>query len=69
MKPLKKGDRIRLKVRTIFGWKGTATVVEDQRFDDTVRFVKDGDSPDDFLATLCYACRHEVSKIRQKATP
>lgn len=63
---LKKGDRIRLKVRTVFGFKGTATVMEDQVGDEpdaTIRFKKDGSTEEH-----CYACRHEVAKIR-KPTP
>jgi hypothetical protein len=66
MKLLKKGDRIRLKVRTIGGWKGTATVTEDQISPDvTVWFRKDGSDPDDWMADRCCACRHEVAVMRK----
>lgn len=66
MKRLKKGDRIRLKVRLLSGWKGTATLVEDESPDGTVQFVKDGDDPNDWLDCLCFAGRHEVAKMRTK---
>lgn len=59
---LKKGDKIRLKVRTAFGWKGLGIVTMDQ-CGELVRFRKDGD-PDDGLHDDCYACRHEVAKLR-----
>lgn len=64
MKQLQKGDRIRLKVGTIGGWKGTATVLEHSVCDDTVEFLKDGYTPDEYGRSYCYAFRHEVSKIR-----
>ena len=61
MTRLKKGDRIRLKVRTLGGWKGTGIVVEDQAHpNDGVRFIKDGES----APTCSSACRHEVAKMR-----
>ena len=66
---LKKGDRIRVKVRLMSGWKGTATVTRNQYSSvDTVQFVKDGDDPDDWLAGCCLACRHEVSLLRGGVT-
>jgi hypothetical protein len=40
---MKAGTRVRLKVRTIFGWKGCGTVV---RGYDPVRFLADGNSYD-----------------------
>lgn len=65
MRLLKKGDRIRLKVRTFGGWKGTATVTTDQvSADDVVWFRKDGSDPDSYLAGRCCACRHEVALVR-----
>jgi len=61
MKLLKKGDRIRLKVRTIFGWKGIGTVIEDQLHENSaVRFKKDENGSNN-----CTACRHEVAKMRK----
>ena len=62
MGKLKKGDRIRLKVRTVFGFKGTATVVNDQ-VNNLVQWRPDGSNPDDTSQDFCYACRHEVAKI------
>ena len=63
-KRLKTGDRIRLKVPTMCGWKGTGTVVRDMTHDnDTVDFAKDGD--DDWPPSV--ACRHEVALIRSQA--
>ena len=62
MRPLKSGDRVRLKVRSLFGWKGTGTVSEiigDGTDPNTsVEFLKDGSSE------LCTCCRHELAKIR-----
>jgi len=61
--PLRKGDRIRLKARTMSGWKGTGTVVEDQRIGNpSVQFVKDGDTPEIPSGAL----RHEVAKLRDQ---
>ena len=60
---LKTGDRIRLKVRTLGGWKGTGTVVCDMAHeDDVVLFAKDGQERRDWLP--CVAARHEVSLLR-----
>ena len=65
MQLLKKGDRIRLKVRTILGWKGYGTVSEDQlHADSTVWFSRDGDDPEDIMFGRSAACRHEVAKVR-----
>ncbi len=64
---LKKGDRIRLKVRTISGWIGLATVTHDQhgwdRDDDLVNYIRDG-KPHDIN---CFALRREVAKLRDQA--
>jgi hypothetical protein len=54
---LRKGDHVRLKVRTISGWKGTGTVATDQ-INDMVDFHKDGGG-------TCAVLRKEVSKIRR----
>ena len=65
MRPLKAGDRVRLKVRSLFGWKGTGTVSEiigDGTDPDTdVDILKDGSSEH------CTCCRHELAKIRTEA--
>ena len=62
MRALKAGDRVRLKVRSLFGWKGTGTVSEiigDGTDPDTsVEILKDGSSEH------CTCCRHELTKIR-----
>lgn len=61
VKSLSRGDGIRLKVRTISGWKGTGTVVEDQvDCDDGVIFVKDASVRE---WPFTHACRHEVARI------
>jgi len=60
---LKKGDRIKLKVRTFSGWKGYGIVIMDMSSkDDIVHFVKE-EQPDDFFN--CCAGRHEVVKCRR----
>ena len=65
MRALKAGDRVRLKVRSLFGWKGTGTVSEivgDGTDPDTpVEILKDGSSEH------CTCCRHELAKIRTEA--
>lgn len=64
---LRKGDRIRCKVRMFFsGWKGTATVIEDvasTRDDELVWFARDGRDPDD----RCVAIRSQVAKLRDQS--
>lgn len=67
MKTLKKGDRIRLKARTVSGWIGKGTVIEDQLIiSDGVVFRKDGADPDTHEYELdCIARRHEVSVPRK----
>ena len=58
---LKQGDRIRLKVRTLSGWKGTGTVAVDQLHpEDGIQFIKDGDHGPPYSG----ARRHEVAKLR-----
>ena len=59
---LKKGDRIRLKVRTFFGWKGCGTVLHDCDDDRAglVYFHPDGDSPE----ARAVALRCEVARLR-----
>ena len=63
---LRKGDRIRLKTRTLCGWKGLGSVMQDQHTtEETVWFRKDGYGS----AGKCCACSHEVSLLRnQKKT-
>lgn len=69
MRLLRKGDRIRLKVPTIAGWRGKATVTLDQcKPDDLVVFAKDGDDPEDPMKNRCCACRHEVALLRNQTT-
>ena len=62
MRPLKAGDRVRLKVRSLFGWKGTGTVTAviggGTDPDVSVEILKDGSSEH------CTCCRHELAKIR-----
>lgn len=61
---LRKGDHIRLKVRTISGWKGEAIVVEDQlSVDDRSVTFRRLDSDPEMPPGL--AMRHEVALIRR----
>lgn len=60
---LKKGDRIRLKVRIACGWKGLATVTADQAEDGadaTVQFKKDGGIEVDTIAS-----RYQIVKLKK----
>ena len=65
-KLLKKGDRIRLKVRLMSGWIGKATVTKDTFFDDdSVDFIKDGYNPEEYPHdSYGSARRHEVVVLR-----
>ena len=66
MRLLKRGDRIRLKEPLMSGWKGTATVTEDQiNGVGCVWFRKDGSDPDDWMADRCCALRYQVALIRK----
>jgi hypothetical protein len=69
MKLLKKGDRIRLNVRTIAGWKGKGTVMQDQKTpESSVRFIKDGTHLESIEYEIgCEALRREVSMLRAKS--
>ena len=61
---LKKGDRIRVNVRLLSGRRGLATVTEDQSESgdySLVKFLPDGNYLDN-----CYACRYQVSKLRDQ---
>lgn len=59
-KQLAEGQRIRMKVPLMSGWKGTGRVL--CHHDDSVAFVKDGDPFD--WAHVCDALRSEVAAIR-----
>ena len=64
-KPLKAGTRVRLKTRTVDGWKGTGTLLRDfLDGDDLVKFI-----PDDDKTTTVMACRHEVAVLRDQTPP
>ena len=68
MNYLKKGDKIRLNKRTIGGWKGIGTVIENQIYSsDLVWFIKEEPDEDDFFDKKCCALRQEVSKIRKSS--
>jgi len=61
---LKKGDRIRLKVRTVTGWKGIGTVIKDQLHNGSgVLFKRDGHN--DLCG--CGALSDEVVLLRNQA--
>ena len=63
MKLLKKGDRIKLKVRMISGWKGEGIVTEDQHpTNDTIVFAR-CDNPE---FSRCIAGRHQVWRMHNK---
>ena len=66
MKQLKFGDKIRLKVPTISGWKGNATVVAfyPDYYGGSVEFLKDGEQLDEYGRSYCIALRHEISVMR-----
>ena len=64
---LKVGTRVRAKVPTIFGWKGTGTVVAGTTFD-TVCVVKDGYDLED-RSGECLFCRHELAIMRDQTPP
>jgi hypothetical protein len=64
LQKVKKGDRIRLKVRTLSGWKGIGIVTEDQ-VNDSVWFRKEGLKPS-WLNDSCACSRHECALIREK---
>jgi hypothetical protein len=66
MRTLRKGDRIRIKVRLLNGWKGFGTVSEDQKSpDDLVWFAQDGEDPDDPLYGKSVVCREQCVKVRR----
>ena len=57
-KLLRQGDHIRLKVRTIFGWKGKAIVIRDQLGpEDVIAWRRDSDDPN---GPPSLSMRHEV---------
>jgi hypothetical protein len=59
---LRPGDRVRAKVRTMSGWKGTGTVVE---ADTTAVVVERDGAPPGAMSSRAELCRHEVTKIRK----
>ena len=61
LKRLKKGQRIKLKVRLMSGWKGYGTVIVDDG--ECVCFVKEGRDPEDYLER-CVCNRDELSVCR-----
>jgi hypothetical protein len=66
-KLLRQGDRIRLKVQTISGWKGDAVVVENQlSSDDVIAWRRDSDDPNGLVSI---ALRHEVALKPFKKSP
>lgn len=66
-KQIKVGDRIRLKVRLMGGWKGTGTVIFSDPYGGIIEFLKDGDSLDEWGRTGCFVCKHEVAVMRKQA--
>ena len=64
-KPLKAGTRVRLKTRTVDGWKGTGTVLRDVLDDDAIVKFR----PDDDESTTVMACRYQVAVLRDQTPP
>jgi hypothetical protein len=61
---IKKGDRIRLKVRSVFGWQGYGIAKYDQTSDDpgeVICYYREGGDP---FEDHCIACRFEVARCR-----
>lgn len=63
-KPLKQGDRIRLKVRSLSGWRGNGTVLADcvGNGDAVVQFAADGASG----SAPSIAIRREVALLQKQ---
>jgi hypothetical protein len=66
-KAIAAGTRVRMKVRTFVGWKGTGTVTE--VYGDSVRLVKDGYPLADSWGGMVDAMRHEVSVLKDQSHP
>ncbi len=64
-KPLKAGTRVRLKTRTVDGWKGTGTVLRDVLDDDAIGKFR----PDDDESTTVTACCYQVAVWRDQTPP
>ncbi len=64
-KPLKAGTRVRLKTRTVDGWKGTGTVLRDVLDDDAIGKFR----PDDDESTTVTACCYQVAVLRDQTPP
>lgn len=66
MRSLKVGTRVRMKVQTASGWKGTGTVIHSTWTG--VKLVKDGYPlhSDDGIAD---ACRYDVAVLRDQTPP
>ena len=69
MTKIKVGDRIKLLVPTISGWMGYGTAMEISIDGCSVRFVKDGDDKDDWLACQCFCGIAECRKARRPNQP
>ena len=69
MSKLKIGDRVRLKVRLLNGYKGEATVLRIDHQDgleDLVEIWPDGDTPPMHGRRGVACLRHEVVKIKKQ---
>lgn len=67
-KRLNAGDRIRLKVRTIGGWKGKGTVLTDQENGGPWALVRfRPDDGNDWSGHGFIACRFQVAKLRDQS--
>ena len=66
-KPIKAGTRIRLKRRTIMGWKGTGTMTRDMYGEGSLGIVEF--TPDDKTFEKGEACRYEVVVLRNQTPP
>jgi hypothetical protein len=65
MKQLQKGDRVRVNVPLLSGWKGKATVISHYPPSNIVEILKDGDEVNEYGNSYCYVCRHELSVMRK----
>lgn len=63
---LKKGDRVRLKTKTVFGFREVGTVCRDQLdyYDEIIAFWKDGEEGGDDRSPRL-AMRHQLALMRQ----
>ena len=62
---LKRGDRIKVNVRLLSGWKGEGTVFQDC-LNESVVFIPDGSGFT--IDNIAYAALHEVSRLKDQSS-